>query len=185
MQSATYNTAIDTLPSFEEVMPFYLGCRVRTEVGDGQLIACSIIADGDEFRDVRVLLSTGKVVKGDAAGYVMPILRRLEAATDADWDAFPPLQPEGTRGRHEAQAVRINHLCKAGFDCFGLIRRGQAVDAQPVQQQGAMSSDDASLFNKTEWAAPEYEKPADDAKKDGPKNPSPTPSPVSDEAAPF
>lgn len=72
---------------------------------------------------------------------LMPILRRLESMTGEECDKYNRISDslfslaEGVNQVRQASAA-ISYLINLGFDLFGLIESGEALDAETIKQSG-------------------------------------------------
>lgn len=110
---------------FKDVAHLYLGCKLKcsqvfypesnSKDKDGNLILSpSLFADFGE--------------KTFSIGYFKPILRPLSDMKEDEEDAWTDLYVSSQDNRIKA-ANRTLFLLQQGFDLFGLIESGQAIDA--------------------------------------------------------
>lgn len=107
----------------KDYLHLYLGCEIITHSVDGKQVAKQILNTSwlDEIQ----------------RGYnpVKPILRPLSNMTEEEgkeaesaWNEFMGFGETISRGMNCAHANRIKYLLSKGFDLFGLIEAGLALD---------------------------------------------------------
>jgi hypothetical protein len=123
------------MTQLKDVIHFYLGCRVVHPA----------------LKNNRVLTAVWMQSLLDKGIDVKLILRRLSDMTEEECEEYGMMYEQGKYDSQSLEfdckiglsayyigtknaAERIRALLKAGFDLFGLIESGQAIDAKTLQQ---------------------------------------------------
>lgn len=107
---------------FKDVAHLYLGCEIKTEEGVGTLNEVST-----EKSDEAFITSYDLVSAYPKYDEFKPILRPLSDMSVTERDTAYA-QYEIERTMIEAGAARTAYLLSLGFDLFGLIENGEAID---------------------------------------------------------
>lgn len=111
---------------FKDVAHLYLGCKIKTEEGEGTLNG--LYNDGNEpivsFNLVHAHLNFDEV---------KPILRPLSDMTELEHHIVNGIKPE--TNDYTRDAARTTFLLSRGFDLFGLIESGEAISEVNATQE--------------------------------------------------
>jgi hypothetical protein len=121
----------------KDVLHFYLGCRIAIVDPDGQAYEDAVHAVIDDKGGKRfTIYECGDMPFENHEEYYQsarPILRPLSSMSDEEMDQFNRLtetlynMADGVNMCMQ-YAAGVNYLLKQGFDLFGLIESGQAID---------------------------------------------------------
>jgi hypothetical protein len=119
--------------TFEDVAHMYLGCKIQTAEGIGTF---NDLAVGDD-KCTEPITSYDLVHAHLNFDEVKPVLRRMDDADSMSallnakyMRLYMSVNTKGMR-----QAVGIMALCREGFDIFGLIDNGEAIDAATLGEE--------------------------------------------------
>lgn len=109
--------------TFKDVAHLYLGCECLCELPDLEVpqrlkIDCVVLLNADFFKNPK------------------PILRPLSSMTDSEKDDFEYYSMElmiGGYNQVERNSFKTKWYLDKGFDLFGLIASGEAIDATTLK----------------------------------------------------
>lgn len=120
----------------KEVLHLYTGCQMSTPYGECKFLYYKFGCD--ELRYNPVIVDRGDMQFAFKLDEVKPILRKLSDSTEEEKKEFNELAIRGLKTFDSNQFVAYDanttvYLLSRGFDLFGLIDSGQAIDLSTLE----------------------------------------------------